>query len=55
MKAFEAYHRIEEENPQARAAGRELIEEGRKAGPKRKTLIFVNNWLEGNVLATIRR
>jgi len=30
-----------------------LIAEGRKAGPRRKTLIFVNNRLEGNALQTI--
>jgi len=53
VRAFEPYERIKEENPEARAAGRELIAEGRKAGPKRKTLIFVNNRLEGNALQTI--
>jgi hypothetical protein len=45
--------RIKEENPEVRAAGRELIAEGCKAGPKRKTLIFVNHRLEGNALQTI--
>jgi hypothetical protein len=30
-----------------------LVEEGKKAGPKRRTFIFVNNRLEGNALGTI--
>lgn len=44
---------MKEPNPDARAAGAALIKEGTKAGPKRKTLIFVNNRMEGNALATI--
>ena len=37
-----------------RAAGAKLIKEGAAAGKeKRKTLIYVNNRLEGNALATI--
>jgi uncharacterized protein YecE (DUF72 family) len=53
VKAFEPYDSVKEENPDARAAGKELIAEGKAAGPKRKTFIFVNNRLEGNAIATI--
>lgn len=53
VKAFEPYDSIKEENPDARAAGRALIAEGRAAGPKRRTIVFVNNRLEGNALGTI--
>jgi uncharacterized protein YecE (DUF72 family) len=53
VKTFEPYDSIKEENPDARAAGKALIAEGRTAGPKRKTFIFVNNRLEGNALGTI--
>ena len=55
VKAFEPYDRIKEENPEAQAARRALITEGKMAGPKRRTFIFVNNRLEGNALATISR
>jgi hypothetical protein len=44
---------IKKENPEARAAGRALIAEGRAAGPNRRTFIFVNNRLEGNAISTI--
>jgi hypothetical protein len=54
VKAFEPYDRLKEENPEARAAGRALIAEGIAAGPKRRTLVFVNNRLEGNAISTIR-
>jgi hypothetical protein len=53
VKAFEPYNRVKEENVQARAAGRRLIEEGKASGPKRKTFVFVNNRLEGNAITTI--
>ena len=53
VKTFEPYDNIKEENPDARAAGKALIAEGRTAGPKRKTFVFVNNRLEGNALGTI--
>jgi uncharacterized protein YecE (DUF72 family) len=53
VKAFEPYDRIKEENSAARAAGRTLIAEGKAAGPKRRTFVFVNNRLEGNALQTI--
>jgi uncharacterized protein YecE (DUF72 family) len=53
VKAFEPYDNIKEENPETRAAGRALTEEGKAAGPKRRTFIYVNNRLEGNALQTI--
>ena len=53
VKTFQPYDRIKEENPEAREAGRKLIAQGMKAGPKRKSFIFVNNRLEGNAIATI--
>ena len=53
VKAFEPYDKIKEENPEARAAGRALVAEGKAAGPKLRTFVFVNNRLEGNALETI--
>jgi uncharacterized protein YecE (DUF72 family) len=53
VKLFEPYDQLKEEYPEARAAGQTLVAEGKAAGPKRKTFIFVNNRLEGNALATI--
>jgi uncharacterized protein YecE (DUF72 family) len=53
VKAFEPYDSLKEENPEARAAGKALVAEGKAAGSKRKTFIYVNNRLEGNALATI--
>jgi uncharacterized protein YecE (DUF72 family) len=53
VQNFEPYDSIKEENPEARAAGKSLIAEGKAAGPKRTTFIFVNNRLEGNALGTI--
>ena len=53
VKSFEPYDRIKEENPDARAAGKTLIAEGKTAGSTRKTFVFVNNRLEGNALVTI--
>jgi hypothetical protein len=53
VRAFEPYDSIKEENPEARAAGRALIAEGKAAGPKGRTFIYVNNRLEGNALETI--
>jgi len=48
---FKPYERVQEVYPEARAAGKALITEKRGAG--QKTLIFVNNRLEGNALETI--
>lgn len=53
VKAFEPYEGTKEVNEDARCAGTALIKGGKK-NPKRKTLIFVNNRLEGNALNTIR-
>jgi uncharacterized protein YecE (DUF72 family) len=53
VKTFEPYDRVKEQNPEARAAGKTLIQQGIAAGPKRKTFVFVNNRLEGNAIATI--
>jgi uncharacterized protein YecE (DUF72 family) len=53
VKAFAPYDAVKEPNAEARAAGRALIAEGRAAGPKRATFLFVNNRLEGNALGTI--
>lgn len=53
VKMFEPYDSLKEENPPARAAARALIAEGKAAGPKRKTFVFINNRLEGHSLTTI--
>jgi uncharacterized protein YecE (DUF72 family) len=53
VKMFEPYNELKEENPGARAAAKALIAEGKAAGPKRKTFIYVNNRLEGHSLTTI--
>ncbi len=53
VKTFEPYDSLKEENPEARAAGKTLIAEGKAAGPQRKTFIYVNNRLEGHALSTI--
>jgi len=51
---FSPYRGVKEPNPEARAAGAQLLREGAQAGPdKRRTFIFVNNRLEGNALVTI--
>jgi hypothetical protein len=47
---FEPY---DEENPEARAAGKALIAEIVASRPKRRTFVFVNNRLEGNAISTI--
>jgi uncharacterized protein YecE (DUF72 family) len=53
VKTFQPYDKVKEQNPDARAAGKALIAEGKTAGPERKTFIYVNNRLEGNALETI--
>lgn len=53
VKTFQPYDQTKEVNEEARKAGAELIKEGKAAGTKKKTLIFVNNRLEGNALNTI--
>ena len=53
VKTFEPYDTIKEVNIEARAAGKKLIAEGKTAGTRRRTFVFVNNRLEGNALTTI--
>jgi len=54
VKAFAALRQAsKEEVPEARAAGRALIAEGKAAGPKHRTFVFVNNRLEGNAISAI--
>ena len=53
VKTFQPYDQTKEVNEEARKAGAKLIKEGKAAGTKKKTLIFVNNRLEGNALNTI--
>jgi uncharacterized protein YecE (DUF72 family) len=53
VKTFEPYDSVKEVNPEARAAGKQLIAEGRSAPGERRTFIFVNNRLEGHALTTI--
>ena len=53
VKAFKPYDRVKDLNPEARSAGKALIAEGKEAGQKKKTFIYVNNRLEGNALETI--
>jgi uncharacterized protein YecE (DUF72 family) len=53
VKLFKPYDTLKEEIPEARAAARNLIAQGKAAGPARRTFVFVNNRLEGNALATI--
>ncbi len=53
VKTFQPYDRVKEENSEARQAGATLIKEGVAAQGKKKTLIFVNNRLEGNSLGTM--
>jgi uncharacterized protein YecE (DUF72 family) len=52
VKTFQPYNRTKEVNDEARKAGAALIQAGKAAGTG-KTLIFVNNRLEGNALETI--
>ena len=51
VKSFQPYDRVREKNDEARAAARQLVAAAKKE--KRKTLIYVNNRLEGNALETI--
>jgi hypothetical protein len=39
--------------PRRESGWTEIIEEGKAAGPKSGTFVFVNNRLEGNAIATI--
>lgn len=53
VKTFSPYREAKEINPEARAAGKKLIAEGKAAKGRKKTFIYVNNRLEGNALETI--
>jgi hypothetical protein len=53
VKLFEPYDKVKDPNPDARKAGGKLIREGVTTDLKKKTLIYVNNRLEGNALSTI--
>lgn len=53
VNAFKPYDRVKDKNSEAREAGKALIAEGKEAGQKKKTFIYVNNRLEGNALETI--
>ena len=52
VEAFKPYEQTKEVNNAARKAGAALIKEGKEKA-KRKTLIYVNNRLEGNALQTL--
>ena len=54
VKAFQPYDRTRETNEEARAAAAALIAESRRAEPRPKTFIYVNNRLEGNAPATLQ-
>jgi hypothetical protein len=45
--------RVSAGNPEARAAGRALVAEGKAAGPHRQTFAFANNRLEGDAISAI--
>ena len=53
VKSFQPYNETKEVNDEARKAGAELIKQGKSVDAGKKTLIFVNNRLEGNALETI--
>ena len=53
VKTFQPYDKVKEQNPDARAAGKALVAEGKAAAPEHKTFIYVNNRLEGKTLGTI--
>jgi uncharacterized protein YecE (DUF72 family) len=53
VKAFQPYDGVKEVNQNAREAGKKLINQGKMSHGTKKTLIYVNNRLEGNALETI--
>jgi uncharacterized protein YecE (DUF72 family) len=53
VNSFKPYTKIKEIDREARIAARGLIADAIAAGPKQKTMIYVNNRLEGNALETI--
>ena len=50
---FQPYDRLQDPYSEARQAGAKLIVEGKKAGPTRRTFLYVNNRLEGNAILTV--
>jgi hypothetical protein len=52
VNLFQPYDRIQEENPRARVAMRELADRAQER--KQPAFIFVNNRLEGNAPGTIQ-
>jgi len=54
VKTFQPYNVVKDPNPEARAAAKALISEGKNTASGRKTFIYVNNRLEGNALETIQ-
>jgi uncharacterized protein YecE (DUF72 family) len=53
VKAFQPYDKTREVNEAVRASATQLIREGERFEPRRKTYVYVNNRLEGNALETI--
>jgi hypothetical protein len=53
VKAFQPYEKVKEQYAEARAVGRASIAKGKSDRKDAKTLIYVNNRLEGNALETI--
>lgn len=53
VRMFQPYEKTVEANPEARASGAALIQEGASPGSEKKMFIYVNNRLEGNALETI--
>jgi CO dehydrogenase nickel-insertion accessory protein CooC1 len=53
VSTFKPYTKIKEIDREARIAARGLIADAIAAGPKQKTMLYVNNRLEGNALQTI--
>jgi hypothetical protein len=51
---FSPYSAVQDEFPEARQSGGQLIRDGMHSPKAGKTLIFVNNRLEGNALQTIQ-
>jgi uncharacterized protein YecE (DUF72 family) len=53
VKMFQPYERTHEINDGVRQAVADLVIEGERFEPRRKTYIYINNRLEGNSLATL--
>jgi uncharacterized protein YecE (DUF72 family) len=53
VKRFSPYQRVQEVDPEGRAAGTTLIREGASRGAAGKTFVYVNNRFEGNAVQTL--